>query len=132
MPDESYLIAGQARWEDLDDYANQLALEMERAKRTWERTRDPAALDTMQQAIQGVANARHEQQALRSLHQQVLSAEQAQRPAPLSREESAVKPWHKMTLQDSWELANKSKYGCDPDAFKAGINEVIRRRNSGE
>jgi hypothetical protein len=53
-------------------------------------------------------------------------------PAQLTSEEKQAKPWDKCNWNDSFEWASNSKHGVDPDAFRAGCEEVLRRRGLAE
>jgi hypothetical protein len=82
--------------------------------------------------VQLLANCRQERANLAALHQQHTASKQPYVPPQPSPEEKASKPWQRCDWSDSWEWASKSKHGIDPEGFKAGMQEVMARRQRGE
>lgn len=82
--------------------------------------------------VQLLGNVRAEKQNLLNLHSQHTASKQPRYAPPLTDQEWQSRPAEKMTLEDSWRLANSGKYGCDPLKFQEGMAEVIRRKQAGE
>lgn len=90
---------------------------------------DPAVIG---QEIQALANVDQQVQALSNLADRHARSQNPPAPLPQTAEEWRVKSADKMTWDDAYHVAAKSKHGVDMDAFKAGIAEVQRRRSRGE
>jgi hypothetical protein len=117
--------AGHNRWLQLDEFLAQEQANLARHHRTGD-------VENASMSIQLIANAVQEKQALQALHDEQVRAETPPpAPPPLTREEQMAKPLEKMTWEDGWNIANTSKHGVDPESFKAGMAEVMRRKAQG-
>ena len=85
-----------------------------------------------QELIQGLANVRAQRRALDAEVADYIRAANPPAPEPETDQEWRNKPAHKMNYDDVVRMAGKSKYGIDENAFRAGIEEVRRRRARGE
>jgi hypothetical protein len=52
------------------------------------------------------------------------------RPPELTAEQKLAQPWDQCSWADTYEWASKSKYGCDPEGFRRGMEEVQKRPSS--
>jgi hypothetical protein len=83
-------------------------------------------------AVQELADIEAKRSNLVALHDQYVRSQTSAEPPELTQEEKHARPWDRMNYGDVWEMSQNSKYGCDPEAFKAGMLEVQRRRAKGE
>jgi hypothetical protein len=124
--DEFYKQAGHNRWLQLQEFIGNEQIALSRYQRNGD-------VESASYSLQQLANAQAEMRNLQNLHDQVVASETPPpAPPPLTREEQMAKPLEKMTLEDSWNLGNTSKYGCDAEGFKRGMAEVMARRQRGQ
>jgi hypothetical protein len=90
---------------------------------------DPAAIGI---ELQALANTDQQIQALSNLAERHARSQQQAAPVPQNDQEWLSKAPEKMDYNDVARMAGKSKYGFDDASFRAGIEEVNRRRARGE
>jgi len=126
MPANDIMIAGQHRWNLLEELIGQTQVDIM-------RYRNNNDLGNVAESLQILANARQEQNNLRQLHAEIVASETPlPGPLPETDQEKQAKGLDKMTWADSWDIANTSKHGCDHEGFKRGMQEVMLRRQRGE
>jgi hypothetical protein len=84
------------------------------------------------ETVQTIATLEDQRQSLLRLHQQHVAAQNPPAPLPENDQEWLHKAPEKMSYNDVARIMSKSKYGFDDAAFRAGIQEVARRRARGE
>jgi hypothetical protein len=123
--DDFYTYSARHRLAQISAERSQWLANLEQAKAS-------ADYDGGAQAEQAIANIDAETRNLHALHNQYVASQQAPERVELTQEEKHAKPWDRMDYGDVWEISNTSKHGVDLDAFKAGMQEVARRRARGE
>jgi hypothetical protein len=83
------------------------------------------------QAEQAIANIDAETRNLHALHNQYVASQTPVQPPEPTQEEIAARPISAMDYSDVWRMSQNSKYGVDENAFRAGMAEVLRRRQQG-
>jgi len=84
------------------------------------------------ETVQTIATLEDQRQSLLRLHQQHVQSMNPPPPPPETDQEWLSKPPEKMTYNDVAKIAGRSRHGFDDAAFRAGIQEVARRRARGE
>jgi hypothetical protein len=82
--------------------------------------------------LQEISNVDAAVSNLTNLAQRHAQSQQPRQQAPQTDQEWLSKPAEKMDYNDVARMASKSKYGFDDTKFRAGIEEVARRRARGE
>jgi hypothetical protein len=82
--------------------------------------------------LQTIANLDSSARNLSDLARRHAQASQPQAPVHQSDQEWFAKAPEKMDYNDVARIVSKSKYGFDDARFRAGIQEVARRRARGE
>ena len=127
MTDDFYSYIAASRADKLNaDYSRELA--------NLQETRSNGDYISANMAVDSLAEIRQKQETLGRMYQEhqasMQPAPQYQAP-PMNAEEKLAKDWSKCDWGDAYEWASKSKYGVDKQAFQAGMNEVMKRRQSG-
>jgi hypothetical protein len=125
MSDDYYTRVAKEQWAQLSAEKAQVLAHLEVAKANAD---DYSA----RASVQALADVEAKRANLVSLHQQYKASQEPVQPPELTQEEKHAKPWDRMTYADTWEIANTSKHGVDPEAFKAGIAHVAARKARGE
>jgi hypothetical protein len=125
MADDFYAEAGRSRLQDI-------AVERAEALASLERAKSMGDYNTAGSAVQQIANLDAEYSNLYNLYNRYVASQNPPQPPEPSREERLAKPLERMDYNDVYEMLKHSKYGVDDDAFRAGIQEVARRRARGE
>jgi hypothetical protein len=99
---------------------------------TLEQAEEMSDITSAAEGAQLLANIHSERANILALHRQHANSKVPYMPPALSNEEKLAKPYDKCTWGDAYEWASKSKHGVDNAAFERGIQEVMRRRQSGE
>jgi hypothetical protein len=123
--DDFYTFSARHRLQQISAERAQWLANLEQAKAS-------ADYDIGAQAEQAIANLDAETQNLHALHNRYVASQTPPAPPELTQEEKAAKPIHAMDYGDVYEMSQNSKYGVDPDLFRAGMAEVARRRARGE
>lgn len=124
MAKDFYLKSAKAQMQAIATQRAEALAQLEAAKASDDKWAAAAS-------VQEIANLAAAQENLGRLVNQYVQSQQP--PPPESAEMKEAKPLSQMNYADAYELAQRgSKYGIDPDAFRAGIAEVQRRRARGE
>jgi hypothetical protein len=109
-------------------------LEADRARALAELQEAKASNDTyaMGDAVEAIAALDVRKECILGLHDRYVRSQTPVQPPELTQEEKAAKPIHAMDYSDVYEMSQKSRYGVDENAFRAGMAEVLRRRARGE
>ena len=126
MPNDDYYTAiARQQWAQLDAERAQIHSALAYAKANGDD-------ESARNAVQELADVEAKRASLVALHEQYRASQAPAQQPELTQEEKNALPWDKMNYGHVFELASASKYGVDPDAFRAGIQEVARRRARGE
>src|SRR5262245_55730635 len=101
MPHDDYLLAGQLRWNRLDEVIAQESANMV-------RYRNAGDYEGLSQCIQIIANAQSEKDNLTRLHNEVVASEQAAVPRQQSEHERDARPMTENDWSDAYRWASKS------------------------
>jgi hypothetical protein len=123
--DDYYTRLAKEQWQQLTAERAQILANLETAKANSD---DYSA----RASVQELADVEAKRASLVQLHEQYRASQQAPQAPELSQEERNAKTWDKMDYSDVWEIANTSRHGVDPDAFRAGIAYVAARKARGE
>src|SRR5262245_58764810 len=122
MADEDfdwYTANANIAFEQLNATAAQIKANLAQAKATGDA-------EETQKGIRQLAYVEREMNDLQNLNARHEQSKVRYTPPPLSAEEKRAKPIEKCTWEDAYEWASKSKHGVDAEAFRRGMEEVMR------
>jgi len=118
-----YTEQAQAQWQQLSAQKAQVLARIEDCKANGYGAAEE---------VQELANIKAQRGNLVRLHEQYKASQEPPAPVELTQEQKAALPWDQMGPRDVWDMAATSKYGVDEAGFRAGLQEVARRRARGE
>jgi hypothetical protein len=126
MVDDYYRMAGHMRWTQLSRVIAQEAINQDRYKEIGDA-------ENLGLSLQIMANARAEQENLRSLHNEVLANEQANIPVPLSKEMLDAKSVDQCSWEDTWRWTSQNerdpqKLAAMSEGFRRGMEQVRKEK----
>jgi hypothetical protein len=126
MVDDYYRAAGNYRWNQLGRVVAQELINADRHKEVGD-------LESLSLSLQVIANAKAEQAALTSLHNEVMAAEQVNAPRQLTKEEQDAKDISNCDWSDSWRWisqgeTDQNKLRAMSDKFREGMAHIHKEK----